>query len=61
MNAPATTADTDLDLGGLAAAGCLARAARLYGVVLDGEGHPGGRRFLAELEQGGARRPFPAA
>ena len=54
MNAPATTADTDLDLAGLAAPGRLARAARLYGVVLDGEGHPGGRRFLAELPEGAA-------
>jgi hypothetical protein len=54
MNAPAMTAESDLDLAGLAAAGRLARAARLYGVVLDGEGHPGGRRFLAELPEGAA-------
>ena len=52
MNAPAMTAESDLDLAGLAAPGRLARAARLYGVVLDGEGHPGGRRFLAELPEG---------
>ena len=34
--------------------GRLARAARLYGVVLDSEGRPGGRRFLAELPEGAA-------
>ena len=54
MNAPAGAAGSDLDLADLAAPRRLARAARLYGVVVDSEGRPGARRFLAELPEGAA-------
>src|SRR5215468_3989559 len=42
------------DLADLAAPRRLARAARLYGVVLDASGHAGPRHFLAELAEGAA-------
>ena len=54
MNLPLAPTAGSLDLAGLPAPGRLTRAARLYAVVLDGEGRPGGRRFLAELPEGAA-------
>jgi NHLM bacteriocin system ABC transporter ATP-binding protein len=42
------------DLADFAQPRRLARAARLYGVVLDATGHPGPRHFLAELPEGAA-------
>jgi NHLM bacteriocin system ABC transporter ATP-binding protein len=54
MNAPPGRTTGTLDLAGLAAPARLTRTARLYGVVVDGEGHPGARRFLAELPEGAA-------
>ena len=55
MNAPPTAAGTGtLVLADLAAPGRLTRATRLYGVVLDSEGRPGARRFLADLPRGAA-------
>jgi NHLM bacteriocin system ABC transporter ATP-binding protein len=43
-----------VDLSHLPAPARLQRAARLYGVVLDGSNLPGARHFLAELPAGGA-------
>jgi NHLM bacteriocin system ABC transporter ATP-binding protein len=56
MNAPLPVGQPPgpLDLAGLAAPGRLARAARLYGVVLDGAGNPGSRQFVANLDEGAA-------
>jgi NHLM bacteriocin system ABC transporter ATP-binding protein len=54
VNLPLGPTAGSLDLAGLPAPGRLTRAARLYAVVLDGEGQPGGRRFLAELPEGAA-------
>src|SRR5215468_5213039 len=42
------------DLADLTSPRRLARAARLYGVVLDASGHAGPRHFLAELAEGAA-------
>ena len=56
MNAPAPmiAVGGPADLAGLASPHRLARAARLYAVVLDKSGHPGTRHFLANLPEGAA-------
>ena len=56
MNAPISTSEPPgpFDLAGLGAPGRLARAARLYAIVLDRSGHPGPRQFLASLPEGAA-------
>ena len=57
MNAPAPVGQPEgpFDLAGLAGPpGRLVRAARLYGVVLDGAGNPGPRQFIATLSEGAA-------
>ena len=56
MNAPVATSEPPgpLELGVLAAPGRLARAARLYAVVLDAAGNPGPHQFLASLPEGAA-------
>jgi NHLM bacteriocin system ABC transporter ATP-binding protein len=48
------------DLASLEAPRCLARPARLYGLVLDGAGQAGARLFLAELPEGSAVLPLVA-
>ncbi|CAN5866988.1 NHLP bacteriocin export ABC transporter permease/ATPase subunit [soil metagenome] len=54
MNAPLAAGNGAIDLAVLAAPGRLTRAVRLYAVVLDDAGNPGGRRFVAELPEGAA-------
>ena len=70
MNAPISTSEPagPFDLAGLAAPGRLARAARLYAIVLDGDGQSGPRAVPRQpaggrrrLRPGGARRPLRAA
>ena len=56
MNAPIPSSELPgpFDLAGLGTPGRLARAARLYAIVLDRSGHPGPRQFLASLPEGAA-------
>lgn len=53
-------ANGSLDLSTLIAPGRIAKAARLYGVVLDPQGRPGRRYFIASLPAGAAVFPLAA-